>query len=294
MHGYRKTAAPYIVWAAVFIAISLAMVFFYALTDRSGQATAENFIRIGSMRNAGTILRSLRMALITTTLCLLIGYPFAWFITGLKTSYQTTALLLIIIPMWMNFLLRTYAWVTILSRNGILNSFLGLFGIAPLDLLYTESAVILGMVYNFLPFMILPIYTVLEKMDESLIEAARDLGSNPFNTFRRVIFPLSLPGVLSGISMVFIPAISTFEITTLLGGNKTNLIGNVIEQQFTVTGDWNYGSALSVLLMVFLILSLIFTENEDKASRRKEPSTAISRTQLPESAGEGLRGAKNE
>lgn len=262
MKTYKKVATPYLIWAVIFIVISLAMVLYFALTGEDGQFTLANFSRIWSARTIGTLWRSLRLAFYTTLLCFAIGYPFAYFVSTLKVRYQTMAILLIMMPMWMNFLLRTYAWVTILSKNGILNSLLGRIGVAPLDLLYTEGAVLLGMVYNFLPFMILPIYTALEKMDTGLIEAAQDLGSNGFDTFRRVIFPLSLPGVASGVSMVFIPAISTFEITALLGGNKTNLIGNVIEQQFTVTGDWNYGSALSVILMIFLVISLIFTKEE--------------------------------
>ena len=262
MRVYKNAAAPYLIWAGVFVFLSLAMVFYFAFTAEAGGFTLANFSRIFTIRTVGTILRSVRVALITTAICLALAYPFAWIVSTLKLRYQTTAILLIMIPMWMNFLLRTYAWVTILSKNGILNSLLGRLGMAPLDLLYTEGAVILGMVYNFLPFMILPIYTALEKMDQGLIEAARDLGATPLDTFRRVIFPLSLPGVISGVAMVFIPAISTFEITALLGGNKTNLIGNVIEQQFTVTGDWNYGSALSVILMIFLVVSLIFTRED--------------------------------
>lgn len=262
MRVYKNAAAPYLIWAGVFVFLSLAMVFYFAFTTEAGGFTLANFSRIFTIRTVGTILRSIRVALITTVICLALAYPFAWIVSTLKLRYQTTAILLIMIPMWMNFLLRTYAWVTILSKNGILNSLLGRLGMAPLDLLYTEGAVILGMVYNFLPFMILPIYTALEKMDQGLIEAARDLGATPLDTFRRVIFPLSLPGVISGVAMVFIPAISTFEITALLGGNKTNLIGNVIEQQFTVTGDWNYGSALSVILMIFLVVSLIFTRED--------------------------------
>lgn len=262
MNRYQKVATPYLIWAIVFIIISLGMVIYFALTTGNGQFTLANFNRIWSVRTIGTLWRSLRLALFTTLLCFFIGYPFAYFVSTLKVRYQTMAIMLILMPMWMNFLLRTYAWVTILSKNGILNSMLTKIGFLPIDLLYTEGAVLLGMVYNFLPFMILPIYTALDKMDYSLIEAAQDLGANGFNTFRRVIFPLSLPGVSSGVSMVFIPAISTFEITALLGGNKTNLIGNVIEQQFTVTGDWNYGSALSVILMIFLVISLIFTREE--------------------------------
>lgn len=275
MKTYRKTVSVYFVWAAVFIIISLAMVFWFALTSEAGSFTLENFMRLLSRRNWSTLIRSLRIALITTVLCLVFGYPFAYIASRLNLKYQTTAMILIVIPMWMNFLLRTYSWVTILSRNGILNSFLRNFGIQGPDLLFTETAVILGMVYNFLPFMILPIYTVLEKMDQGLIEAARDLGADTRQIFRRVILPLSLPGVLSGISMVFIPALSTFEITALLGGNKTNLIGNVIEQQFTVTGDWNYGSALSIMLMVFLVISLLFTR-EEGAGNRSQGTPSVS------------------
>ncbi|MFZ2256769.1 MAG: ABC transporter permease [Clostridiaceae bacterium] len=286
MKIYKKTIAPYTLWAFVFIIISLAMVFYFALTDATGAVTFANFTRIASWRTMGTLLRSFKIALFTTLLCFLIGYPFAYFVTGLKLRFQTTALLLVIIPMWMNFLLRTYAWVTILSKHGLLNSFLARFGVGPLDLLYTEGAVILGMVYNFLPFMILPIYTALEKMDNSLIEAAQDLGCNKFQAFIRVIFPLSLPGVASGIAMVFIPAISTFEITALLGGNKTNLIGNVIEQQFSVTGDWNYGSALSVILMIFLVGSLLF--NKGEAGGRKKSGGSLSNPLVTPEAGANL------
>lgn len=267
MKTYKKASRPYLLWAVVFIVLSLLMVFYYGFTGEDGSFTFANFQRFFQGSTLGTLLRSLKIALITTIICLVLGYPLAYIISKLKGRYQTTAMMLIVIPMWMNFLLRTYAWVTILSKNGILNSLLGRIGLGPYDLLYTEGAVILGMVYNFLPFMILPIYTVLEKMDEGLLEAAADLGCNKVGTFWRVILPLSLPGIASGVSMVFIPAISTFEITALLGGNKTNLIGNVIEQQFTVTGDWHYGSALSVILMLFLLLSLLFTRSEESKSK---------------------------
>ncbi|HHT19852.1 MAG TPA: ABC transporter permease [Tissierellia bacterium] len=266
MKTYKSAAGPYLLWAVMFIIISLVMVLYYSLTNEAGQLTLANFERFFTGSTLGTLWRSLKVALLTTIICLLIGYPMAYIISTMRASFRTTAIMLVVIPMWMNFLLRTYGWVTILSKNGILNSLLRPFGVAPLDLLYTEGAVTLGMVYNFLPFMILPIYTVLEKMDHGLIEAAADLGANKMNTFLKVIFPLSLPGIASGVSMVFIPAISTFEITALLGGNKTNLIGNVIEQQFTVTGDWNYGSAMSMVLMVFLVVSLLFSRgDEDEA-----------------------------
>lgn len=286
------TLTPYSIWAVVFIVVPLIFVAYYAFTDQNFHFTFDNinrfFTATSQIDDGETVkevhtylvifMRSLKLAVISTVICLLMGYPLAYIMARATERTQSILMTLIMIPMWMNFLLRTYAWVTILSKNGILNSLLGRLGMGPADLLYTEGAVILGMVYNFLPFMILPIYTALEKMDQGLIEAAQDLGSNRLQTFTRVIFPLSLPGVLSGVSMVFIPAISTFEITALLGGNKTNLIGNVIEQQFTVTGDWNYGSALSVILMVFLVISLIFTREEDvQDSASLKPLTDRSR-----------------
>lgn len=260
----KSTASIYLLWAFIFVVVSLLMVLYFAFTNGDGKFTFDNFSRFLSKRNLYTLVKSLKIALITTTICLIIGYPVAYIISKFKFKYRNMAMMLILIPMWMNFLLRTYAWVTILSKNGILNNFLKFIGLKPWDILFTEKAVILGMVYNFLPFMILPIYTILEKMDHSLIEAAEDLGCNKVDSFRKVTLPLSLPGILSGISMVFIPAISTFEITALLGGNKSNLIGNIIEQQFTVTGDWNYGSAISVVLMIFLVISLIFNKDNSK------------------------------
>lgn len=272
MKTYKRAAAPYLLWAAMFIIISLVMVLYYSFTNEAGQLTLANFQRFFTGSTLGTLWRSLKVAFLTTVICLILGYPLAYIISNMKVNFRTTAIMLVVIPMWMNFLLRTYGWVTILSKNGILNSLLRPLGIAPLDLLYTEGAVTLGMVYNFLPFMILPIYTVLEKMDHGLLEAAADLGANKWNTFLKVILPLSLPGIASGVSMVFIPAISTFEITALLGGNKTNLIGNVIEQQFTVTGDWNYGSAMSMILMIFLVISLLFSRNEDTDNEQPTPT----------------------
>lgn len=262
MKEYRKLSSPYIIWAAIFILVPLVMIFYYAFSARDGGFSLESFSKFFSGTAVLTLWRSLKIAGISTIVCLILGYPLAYGISELDSRYRNTALTLVIIPMWMNFLLRTYSWITILSRHGILNNILKALGLGPVDLLYTETAVVLGMVYNFLPFMILPIYTSLEKMDKSLVEAAYDLGANKVQTFLRVTFPLSLPGVASGISMVFIPAISTFEITMLLGGNKTNMIGNIIEQQFTVTGNWNYGSALSMILMVFLLISLMFNKEE--------------------------------
>lgn len=262
MYKFRRFAYPYKLWLIVFIIAPLLAIFYFAFTNDSQVLSLENFARFFQLANLKPLFNSIKLALICTLICLVIAYPLAYIMAKLPTKYRTTASLLVIIPMWMNFLLRTYAWVTLLSRNGILNSLLHSLGLASLDLLYTESAIVLGMVYNFLPFMVLPIYTILSEIQESYIEAASDLGASPKQVFKKVILPLSWPGVVSGLSMVFIPAISTFEITSLLGGNKTNLIGNMIEQQFTVVGNWNYGSAISLVLMLFILVSLIFDQEE--------------------------------
>lgn len=268
MRGYRRLTSPYLLWALIFVLVPLVMTFYYAFS-LDGSFSLVNFQHFFTGPALVTLVKSLRVAFLSTLICLALGYPMAYFIAQTSIRFRPMAMTLIIIPMWMNFLLRTYSWMTLLSRKGIISTILVSLGMGPVDLLYTEYAVILGMVYNFLPFMVLPIYTSLSKMDQSLVEAANDLGANRLQTFRRVTFPLSMPGVFSGISMVFIPAISTFEISTLLGGNKTNLIGNVIEQQFTVTGNWNYGFSMAVILMVFLVLSLLFTKEEEEEITRK-------------------------
>ena len=192
----------------------------------------------------------------STILCLLIGYPAAYIIAKSKASRQSVLLMLVIVPMWMNFLLRTYAWSAILGRNGVLNTILTAIGLPAMNILYTDSAVMLGMVYNFLPFMIIPIYTILTKMDQDLINAAKDLGANSTQVFTKVIFPLSMPGVVSGITMVFMPAVSTFVISKLLGGGQFMLIGNLIEQQFMSVGDWHFGSAISIFMMIVILISM--------------------------------------
>ena len=201
-------------------------------------------------------IRSLWLALVSTFLCILVGYPTAYIISKVKASKQGILILLFILPMWMNFLLRTYAWMAILGKNGIINTLLNSLGFGHINILYTDAAVLLGMVYNFLPFMVLPIYTILSKMDKDLINAARDLGANGFQVFTKVIFPLSLPGVASGITMVFMPAVSTFVISKLLGGGKIMLVGNLIEQQFMTVGDWNFGSAVSIFMMILILISM--------------------------------------
>ena len=212
--------------------------------------------------------RSIKLALLSTILCLLIGYPTAYIIAKSKASRQNTLLMLAIVPMWMNFLLRTYAWSAILGRNGIINTIITSLGFAPVNILYTDTAVLLGMVYNFLPFMILPIYTILSKMDQDLINAAKDLGANSRQVFTKVVLPLSMPGVASGITMVFMPAVSTFVISKLLGGGQFMLIGNLIEQQFMSVGDWHFGSAISIFMMIVILISMAilnkFSDESDK------------------------------
>lgn len=270
MKKIKRLAYPYNVWMVFLIVAPLFLVAYYAFTNSAGSFTLQNFKNIFEAKTLKTLYNSISIAFISTLFCLIIGYPMAYFISKTKVKYRTVAMMLIMVPMWMNFLLRTYAWVTILSPSGVLNSILSLFGLKGVDLMYTQTAVTLGMVYNFLPFMILPIYTALEKMDYRLVEAAHDLGANNIQAFTRVIFPMSLPGVFSGISMVFVPAISTFEITRLLGGGKVNMIGNVIEQQFLYTGNWNYGSALALILMVFIVISILFDKESVETGGKNE------------------------
>ncbi len=269
---FRKMAYPYNIWMVIFIVVPLLMVLYYAFSANSQSfslmdLTLDNFKRFFFDENyLGILLKSLRMAVVATALCMVIGYPVAYFLSRMSLKAQTTLLMMVVIPMWMNFLLRTYAWVAIISKNGLLNNLLAVFGIGPFNMIYTEGAVLLGMVYNFLPFMILPIYSVLVKIDKDVIEAAEDLGANKLEVFQKVVFPMSLPGVIAGVFMVVIPAISTFEISSLLGGNKHNLIGNVIEQQFTVTGNWSFGSAMSMVLMFLILLTILIQPEESSES----------------------------
>lgn len=277
VNRFKKLFYPYGLWMLIFLIIPILYLFYLAFTNEASVLSMENFARVFEPKNMKVILRSFNIAFISTLICLLIGYPLAYFMSKLNKKLRAIIMMLLMIPMWMNFLLRTYSWVTILSKKGLLNTLLTSLGLSPINIMYTKSAIILGMVYNFLPFMVLPIYTSLEKMDQSLIEAGKDLGCNKANLFKKIIFPLSMPGVISGISMVFIPALSTFEITGLLGGNKVNLIGNIIEQQFTVTSNWNYGASLSVLLMVFIVISLIADsmENAKFSNKSKKKSKEV-------------------
>ena len=261
---------PYLIWMALFIIIPMLLVVYYAFTVTTPEGTTwslANFARFFEPIYLRVLWRSLTLALVSTLICLLLGYPVAMIMAGNAFSRKKVLLVLFVVPMWMNFLLRTYAWLSILERNGLLNVFLTSINLPRLNILYTNTAVILGMVYNFLPFMVLPIYSVLSKIDKGVIEAAGDLGANSVQVFTRVIFPLSLPGVISGITMVFMPALTTFVIPRLLGGGQFTLIGNLIEQQFLVVADWGFGSAISMVMILFILLSMAimsFFEGEDK------------------------------
>ena len=270
----KALAIPYVIWMAIFVVAPLILVVFYAFTAKSGGFTLENFSRMAGYLPVFT--RSFLLALIATAICLLVGYPIAYLMTREGPGFRRIAVTLIMLPMWMNFLLRTYSWMSILENNGLLNQLfraiglLDLLGVDYLHMIGTPGAVVLGMVYNYLPFMILPIYSVIVKMDNSLIEAARDLGANSVNVFRRVILPLSLPGVLSGITMVFVPSVSTFDISKMLGGGTELLLGDLIEQQF-LGGAYNpqLGAAISLVMMIIVVICMVvmnrFGEGEEQA-----------------------------
>ena len=263
--GRRFLAYPYHLWTVLFTVIPLALIVYFAFTDRYTAAfTLDNLLQAAQPVYLGVLWHSVWLAGVSTFLCFLAGYPMEMILAKSGVRYRRMLAMLIVVPMWMNFLLRTYAWMTLLEKNGAVNALLTFLGLPPIHILYTDTAVLLGMVYNFLPFMILPIYSVLMKMDKSLLEAAEDLGADAWTSFRRVTFPLSLPGVYAGTIMVFMPAVTTFVISRLLGGGQYMLAGNVIEQQFLAIGNWNFGSALSVLMMVLILLSMVGLSRYDK------------------------------
>ncbi len=254
--GNSHIASPYVVWSIIFIIVPLLMVAYYSFTNESGAFTTENVTRIVEYNYLKIFGISILYAFIATVITLLISYPLAYFMTKTKASTQGTLMLLVMLPMWMNLLIRTYSLSNILERNGIINTILESMNFPKLQLINTSGAVILGMVYNFIPYMILPIYSILSKLDISLLEASSDLGCNGFKTLRRVIIPLSMPGVVSGITMVFVPSVSTFYISQKLGGIRNELIGDVIEQQFKVNSNYNLGASLSLVLMIMILISL--------------------------------------
>lgn len=279
-------ATPYVIWMALFVVAPIIMVVLYAFTSADGGFTLDNFTRMGTYTVVFT--RSFKLAAIATIICLLIGYPVSYMMSKEGPQFQKIAMVLIMLPMWMNFLLRTYSWMSILENNGMLNHFFQNIGLIDLyntvgmalnenfepieyfQMLNTQGAVILGMVYNYLPFMIMPIYSVIVKLDNNLIQAARDLGADAFNVFRRVILPLSLPGVISGITMVFVPSVSTFAISKMLGGGTEVLLGDLIEQQF-LGGAYNphLGAAISLVMMIIVVVCMVvmnrFGEGEEQA-----------------------------
>lgn len=258
-------ATPYGIWMAGFIIIPLLMVIYYGLTSKeNGGFTLENIQLITTPENLKALGLSIVLSLISTVICLLIAYPLAMILRGMKFKSNSFMVMIFILPMWMNSLLRTIAWQNILERKGVLNSFLTFLHLPTLNIINTPAAIVLGMVYDFLPFMILPLYNTLAKIDENVINAARDLGANSTQTFMKIIFPLSIPGVISGITMVFVPSLTTFAISNILGGSKVLLIGNVIEQQFQKLNNWNSGSGLSLVLMVFVLISMALVAKYDK------------------------------
>ena len=252
----RFAAAPHMVWSVLFIIIPLIFIVYYTFTDSSGTFTLENLKTIASPSYLMIFLRSVMFSILATVISLLIGYPLAYQISCMKPSTQRIVIVLVMLPMWLNFLIRTYCLKILLNDQGLINSFLGIFGVEPLKLLNTSGAVIFAMVYNYLPYMILPIYTVISKMDHNLLTAAADLGCNKFQTLTKVVLPLSFSGIMSGVTMVFVPSISTFYISDAMGGRTFSLIGDTIERQFKEADNYNIGSALSLVLMILIIISM--------------------------------------
>ena len=263
MKRFSQLAWPYIVWAALMLVLPMALIAMYSFMEQGNSIisfsfTLEHYVKFFTDQDFLLILwRSLLIAVKTTIICLILGYPAAYFIARSKEKTQNILILCITLPMWINMLVRTYAWIGLLSNGGIFQKILGFFGLGNVELLYTEGAVLLGMVYNFLPFMILQIQTSLSKMDYSLIEASADLGASPAQTFRRITLPLSMPGVINGITLVFLPAVSSFFIPKLLGGGQYFLIGNMIENQFITVGEWNFGSAVSMIMAIIMMLLMM-------------------------------------
>lgn len=258
----KKFSNMYIGRALVFIVMPLVLIFLYSFNGSRAIAfndfkfSLDNYARFFTPLYLKMLGITLLIALITTIICLLLGYPIAYIISKKEEQVAQIIIFIFIMPMWINLLLRTYGWITLLGRNGLLNRFLGNFGIGPLGIMYTPGAVIVGMVYEFLPFMVIQIYNALRKVDPKLIEAGEDLGANRREIFQKIVFPLSLPGVYTGIIMTFIPAISTFVFSNLLGGQKVYMIGNLIDQQFTFTGNWGFGSAAAIILILILFIAL--------------------------------------
>ena len=268
MHHYKGLVKPYVLWSFLLIVLPLALILLYSITTGDNSLitihfTLDNFRKISDPIYLNVFIKSLQMGLITTGVCLVLAYPMAYIISKFDESSQNLLILLVTIPMWINTLLRTYAWISLLSDNGIINSLFKLLGLNQQTMMYTNFSVVMGLVCDLLPFMVIPIHTSLAKMDHSLVEAASDLGANRFQTFTKVILKLSLPGVINGVSMVFLLSISSFVIPQLLGGHQFVLIGNLIENQFISVGDWNFGSSISVILAVIILVMMGFMKKID-------------------------------
>ena len=268
MHHYKGLVKPYVLWSFLLIVLPLALILLYSITTGDNSLitihfTLDNFRKISDPIYLNVFIKSLQMGLITTGVCLVLAYPMAYIISKFDESSQNILILLVTIPMWINTLLRTYAWISLLSDNGIINSLFKLLGLNQQTMMYTNFSVVMGLVCDLLPFMVIPIHTSLAKMDHSLVEAACDLGANRFQTFTKVILKLSLPGVINGVSMVFLLSISSFVIPQLLGGHQFVLIGNLIENQFISVGDWNFGSSISVILAVIILAMMGFMKKID-------------------------------
>lgn len=261
----QLAAGPYLIWMIGFTVIPLILIVYYGLTDTSGAFTLNNILAISEPQRMAALIRSLKLSLICTVVCLILAYPLAMILKNLGKGGRSGLMIFIfILPMWMNFLLRTMAWQVILSRNGLLNTLLSTIGLPPVNIINTNTAIVFGMVYNYLPFMVLPLYNVMMKIGDDVLEAASDLGASWIQTFFYVILPLSVPGIISGITMVFVPALTTFVISDVLGGGLILLIGNVIEQEFTFTANWHLGSGLSLILMIFILFSMFLIAKYDK------------------------------
>ena len=255
--GRKALSLPYIVWMIGFTVIPLLLIFIFGLTDRSGAFTLKNVLSILEKNHMKALLLSLRLSLISTAICLLLAFPLSMVLRGKKLGSASFVVFIFILPMWMNFLLRTLAWQTLLEKNGVINGILTALHLKNISIINTPTAIVLGMVYNFLPFMVLPVYN-------TIIEAARDLGASFLQTLLRIWIPLSVPGIVSGITMVFVPALTTFVISNILGGSKILLIGNVIESEFTKASNWNLGSGLSIVMLIFILLSMTVLARYDK------------------------------
>ena len=260
----KLLTGPYLFWAVSFIIIPLFMILYYGLTNEKKEFTLLNLAKITTPENLKALGLALLLSLVSTAICLILASPLAMILASKSMNQTSFIVLIFILPMWMNFLLRTLAWQTLLEKNGVINSVLSFLHLPTQSMINTPSAIILGMVYNFLPFMVLPIYNVIVKIDKDVISAAKDLGANNVQTFLKIILPLTTSGIISGITMVFVPALTTFVISDLLGGSKILLIGNVIEQEFKQSSNWNVGSGLSLVLMIFIIASMALIAKYDK------------------------------